>query len=677
MTSGTSERHSTVIKANEYFECVVSEFLRSSSNQNASEKARLVKECLWEMNVIYMRKLDTTERTDWSDECNRCAYVYRFFAIHSYMVYESLQLALANEEHLTEKWKDKSSFRVCCIGGGPGSDALGLTKFLRDTGLVSTNRLKCTIFDRYQEWEDTWHKIKQSNASDEFPLMTYFSCDMTRSYNGLSMNELDKNIRSADIVSFVKFVSTVADRIGSNSDCGNLLREVFRELQPGALVLYIDNRKSDRDEDFKKIAAFGEVTETPYKSNHDFSMPVGNRSDILTTFDRVTGKNPYNVFKVSVMLLRKPSEEKTLSRSTCTSPIFHTEADNAPEAEPNHTEADNALPEARPIHTEADNALPEAEPTHTKADNALPEAEPIHTEADNALPEARPIHTEADEALPEAEPIHTEADNALPEAEPIHTEADNALPEAEPIIHTEADKALPEAEPMYTEADEALLEAEPIHPDADNALPEARPIHTEADNALPEAEPTHTKADNALPEAEPIHTEADNALPEARPIHTEADEALPEAEPIHTEADNALPEAEPIHTEADNALPEAEPMHTEADNALPEAEPTHTEADNALPEAEPIHTEADNALPEARPIHTEADEALPEAEPIHTEADNALPEAEPIHTEADNALPEVEPIHTESDVQPQDTGQVSMPLKLRSKVNPSARFTPY
>ncbi|XP_071789194.1 uncharacterized protein [Asterias amurensis] len=654
-----NDRHSTVIKANEYFESVVSEFLRSSSEQNASVKTRL-KSCMMAITNLYMKKLDTTERTDWSDDCYRCAYVYRFFAVHSYIVYQSLQLALAIEEHLTEIWKYKPCFRVCCIGGGPGSDALGLTKFLRDTGLVSTNRLECTIFDRYREWEDTWKKITQSNASDEFPLMTYFSCDMTRSYNGLSMNELDK-IRSADIVSFVKFFSTVANRIGSNNDCGNLLREVFRELKPGALVLYIDNRYGDRDEDFKKIAAFGGVTETLYKNVLPFRMPTAIRSDILTEFDRITGKNPNDPFTVSFMLLRKPSEEKRLSISTFTSPIVHTEANNAlPQAELIHTEADEALLEAEPIHneaplpaaevihTEATNALPEAEPNHTEADNALPEAEPIHTEADNALPEARPIHTEADEALPEAEPMHTEADNALLAAEPIHTEADNALPEARPI-HTEADEALPEAEPIHTEADTALPEAEPIHTEADNALPEAEPMHTEADNALPEAEPTHTEADNALPEAEPIHTEADNALPEARPIHTEADEALPEAEPIHTEADNALPEAEPIHTEADNALPEAEPMHTEADNALPEAEPTHTEADNALPEAEPIHTEADNALPEA----------------------------EPIHTEADNALPEVEPIHTESDVQPQDTGQVSMPLKLRSKVNPSARFTPY
>ncbi|XP_033624836.1 RNA polymerase II degradation factor 1-like [Asterias rubens] len=569
------------------------------------------------------------------------------------MVYRSLQLALANEEHLKEIWKNKPCFRVCCIGGGPGSDAVGLTKFLRDTGLVSTNRLECSIFDRYQEWEDTWKKITQSNASDEFPPMTYFSCDMTRSYTGLSMNELDK-IRSADIISFVKFCSTVADYIGSHEECGTLLYEIFRELKPGALVLYIDNRYRDRDEEFKEMAEFRGVSETLYTSNQDFSMPVANRSDILTTFDRVTGKNPNNVFPVSVMLLRKPSEEKTLSISTCTSPIVHTEADNAlPEAEPNHTEADNTLPEAEPNHTEADNALPQAEPIHTEADNTLPEAKPIHTEADTALLEAEPIHTEA--PLPAAEVIHTEATNALPEAENNHTEADNALPQAEPM-HTEADNALPEAEPMHTEADEALLEAEPTHTEA--PLPAAEPIHTEATNALPEVEPTHTEADNTLPEAKPIHTEADNALPEAEPIHTEADKALPEAEPMHTEADEALLEAEPIHTEA--PLPAAEPIHNEATNALPEVESIHTEAVNSLPEAEPMHTEADNALPEAEPFPSKRS-----ISPLVTTS-----EAESVPSMS---------THIKPDVQPHDTDEATTPPKLQVRRKPQSRcrYAPY
>ncbi|XP_071788557.1 uncharacterized protein [Asterias amurensis] len=573
----------------QYFNNIVSEFLASISTIDAKVLAS-AESCFQSISYTYRKGLRRLGRkVDWRDNCYRGVYVHRFFALHSYLVYQSLHSALADKKYLTEAWNNEPCFRVCCIGGGPGSDALGLTKFLRDTGLVPTNRLECTILDYYQQWEDTWKKITESNANVEFPPMTYFSRDMTRGSADLSI--LDK-IRSADIVSFVKFFSTVAAAILADATRGNLLREVFRELKPGALVFYIDNIFGDEHGEFKKIAYSGGVTDVLFeKIFFPISLPVTERSVSSKSFDAAIQVAPLLSCSVTVMLLRKPPMDN----------------------------GQNIPSEAEPIHTEAENAL-EAELIHTEADNA---AEPIHIETDNAL---------------EAEPIHTEADEALLEAEPIHTEADNAL----------------EAEPIHTEADEALLEAEPIHTEADNAL-EAEPIHTEADEALLEDEPIHTEADNAL-EAEPIHTEADNAL---------------EAEPIHTEADNAL-EAEPIHTEADNAL-EAEPIHNEADEALLEAEPIHTEADNAL-EAEPIHIETDNAL-EAEPIHTEADEALLEAEPIHTEADDALPEAESILSMT--TAPIVAPGDIKSDVQPQDTDQVSMPLKLRSKVNPSGRFTPY
>ncbi|XP_033624309.1 uncharacterized protein LOC117287860 [Asterias rubens] len=578
MTSPNSQS----TEAAQYFNNIVSRFLASIPTIDANVLAS----CFQNISQTYRKGLHRLGiKLDWRDNCYRGVYVHRFFALHSYLVYQSLHSALADKTYLTEAWNNEPCFRVCCIGGGPGSDALGLTKFLRDNRLVPTNRLECTIFDRYREWEDTWKKMTKSNANIEFPPMTYISRDMTGCTADLSI--LDK-IRSADFVSFVKFFSTVSAAIGADATRGNLLREVFRELKPGALVFYTDNIFGDRHGEFKRIAYSGGVTDVLFEKIHfPISLPVTERSVSSKSFDAAIQVAPLLSCSVTVMLLRKPHMDN----------------------------GQNISSEAEPIHTEAENAL-EAELIHTEADNA---AEPIHIEADNAL---------------EAEPIHTEADEALLEAEPIHTEADNAL----------------EAEPIHTEADEALIEAEPIHTEGDNAL-EAEPIHTEADNAL-EAEPIHTDAGEALLEAEPIHTEADNAL---------------EAEPIHTEADNAL-EAEPIHTDAGEALLEAEHIHTEAD---PEAEHIHTEAD---PEAEHIHTEADEALLEAEPIHTEADDAL-EAEPIHTEADEALPEVESILSMT--TAPIVAPGDIKSDVQPQDTDQVSVSLKLGSKVNPSRRFTPY
>ncbi|XP_071788604.1 uncharacterized protein [Asterias amurensis] len=290
----------------QYFNNIVSRFLNSISTSYAGVIAR-AESCFQSISQTYRKELrNTGSRPDWRDNCYRCVYMHRFFALHSYLVYRSLQSALADRTYLTEAWNNEPCFRVCCIGGGPGSDALGLTKFLRDTGLVSTDRLECTIFDRYLEWEFTWRMITRSNLNADFPRMTYFSRDMTWQLNGLKIHELDK-VRSADMVFFVKFFSSVASFIRNDATRGNLLREIFRELKPGALLLYIDNKFNDQHGEFKRLASSGGVTEVLFENIYfPISIPVTERSVSSKSFDAAIKVAPLLSCSVTVMLLRKP-----------------------------------------------------------------------------------------------------------------------------------------------------------------------------------------------------------------------------------------------------------------------------------------------------------------------------------------------------------------------------------
>ena len=147
--------------------------------------------------------------------------------------------------------------------------------------------------------------ITESNANVEFPSMTYFSGDMTRKDTGLSSDELLK-VRSANVVSFVKFFSTVSAFIKKDSSRGNLLRVIFRKLKPGALVFYVDNCHGKRHTEFKSVASSEGVTDVLYDRCEQIRLPGTKRSAILKRFDEKTKSTIRKCFRVSIMLLRKP-----------------------------------------------------------------------------------------------------------------------------------------------------------------------------------------------------------------------------------------------------------------------------------------------------------------------------------------------------------------------------------
>ena len=193
---------------------------------------------------------------------------------------------------------------MCCIGGGPGSDVVGLTKFLKDTKLFPLWRLECATFDLCTEWENTWKRISAANP-DEFSLLTYLPGDITRADPPLSPLGL-LIVRAADIITAVKVFSSVVAFIKNDASHGNLLREIFQEMKQGALLLYIDNLYGNNHRDFQTMAYNGGVTEQLFEWHGEMYFPNIVRSETTSLISQATGFKPLHRCKVSVMLLRKP-----------------------------------------------------------------------------------------------------------------------------------------------------------------------------------------------------------------------------------------------------------------------------------------------------------------------------------------------------------------------------------
>lgn len=73
---------------------------------------------------------DGREPVDYKDPATRFAYVYKYVASHGDYVVRLLTLT---RESLGKVFNNETA-RVTCIGGGPGSDILGVLKYLADHG---------------------------------------------------------------------------------------------------------------------------------------------------------------------------------------------------------------------------------------------------------------------------------------------------------------------------------------------------------------------------------------------------------------------------------------------------------------------------------------------------------------------------------------------------------------
>src|SRR5687767_5983824 len=75
------------------------------------------------LSPLYLKLAKKYQDIDYSHPLTRFAYVYAYVVSHAYLVYERIALSEALRELFTRK-----RVMVSCVGGGPGSDLLGILK---------------------------------------------------------------------------------------------------------------------------------------------------------------------------------------------------------------------------------------------------------------------------------------------------------------------------------------------------------------------------------------------------------------------------------------------------------------------------------------------------------------------------------------------------------------------
>ena len=118
-----------------------------------AERDRAVTTALATLGEKYGNVLETGG-PDLSDPTVRFAYIYRYTTAHANMAYE-----LIRRSNVLSELFDSDAVTISCVGGGPGSDLLGVFKYLLD--IKKKPKLFFYLLDKEQAWGESWADVDQ------------------------------------------------------------------------------------------------------------------------------------------------------------------------------------------------------------------------------------------------------------------------------------------------------------------------------------------------------------------------------------------------------------------------------------------------------------------------------------------------------------------------------------
>lgn len=168
---------------------------------------------------------------DYSKTTTHIAYAYRCLSAHGDWLYQTLDLA----RDAVSKGIDVDSIKVACVGGGPGSDILGVTRFCAEAGL-GKREFEFVVLDR----ELTWARCRKEVVKTYKGEMKVSSVGQPLDLTADGAWTDDWQFLDADIITF----SFSLSEVWSFNTTGSVSRFVDRILtgaKKGCIICYMDN----------------------------------------------------------------------------------------------------------------------------------------------------------------------------------------------------------------------------------------------------------------------------------------------------------------------------------------------------------------------------------------------------------------------------------------------------
>jgi hypothetical protein len=205
-----------------------------------AEKDRKIRDAFSEIEKSYKRLREAAPSHSYTDPAVRFAYIYRYVTSTAVTVGQLLG------HPVFRALTSKQTIQVTCIGGGPGSDYIGLSRWL-NACQPPRPAVKAFITDKHPVWANDWGIISDHLSEDFKVFCNHLPLDVTVP----DQWQQYYNILTSDLFSFVYFFSEIYT---AREAARQFLADVCRTAHPGALMLYLDNYPREFFEWFEEIA---------------------------------------------------------------------------------------------------------------------------------------------------------------------------------------------------------------------------------------------------------------------------------------------------------------------------------------------------------------------------------------------------------------------------------------
>lgn len=205
---------------------VLDELYSRIPKDSEQEKDDAIRQAITALRDAYPQ-LATGIKVDYSDITTRFAYIYIYVTCHANLVYQVMRAS----PELTELFNNEK-VNVTCVGGGPGSEILGILKYISREN--KTPFVRFTLFDKESGWAECWNDVDEKLTSQVHISTFYQAFDVTKPD---TWSIYDKYLK-ADLFSMIYFMSEI-NSLRNSADA--FFSNFFEKAKPGALFLYIDN----------------------------------------------------------------------------------------------------------------------------------------------------------------------------------------------------------------------------------------------------------------------------------------------------------------------------------------------------------------------------------------------------------------------------------------------------
>jgi len=228
-----------------------------------------IKDCLDQLSNEYSELIGKKCRIDYGNPLIRFAYVHRYVTCHANIVFRIIQ----NNQNLKD-CLNQNEIDVSCIGGGPGSDFLGIFKYIQSNHI--TNTIRCYILDKTAAWDESWCDVDKKIGAN-FRLSTHFTAMDITDFD--SWRNRLKHLE-ANIFTMIYFISEI---FAEQRKANDYLVNLFSKAKKESLFLFVDFNDSRLCSFFDDLVRNHEI-DIIEQYEGDMSTPVEEDKNDLGEF---------------------------------------------------------------------------------------------------------------------------------------------------------------------------------------------------------------------------------------------------------------------------------------------------------------------------------------------------------------------------------------------------------